>query len=99
RTWVRGRGCVHARSDSMTEDEARSILEAIRKVSDLKWDAMPDLELLELRLRGLSGRARRHQPSLPLPVRLLPLMFHFLLSNNVLSFTTHLAIFDFTLLT
>jgi len=41
----------------MTEDEARSILEAIRKVSDLKWDAMPDLELLELRLRGLSGRA------------------------------------------
>jgi hypothetical protein len=41
----------------MTEDEARSILEAIRKVSDLEWDAMPDHELLELRLRGLSGRA------------------------------------------
>lgn len=57
RTWVRGRGCVQARSGLMTEDEARSILEAIRKVSDLEWDEKPDFEPLELRLLGLSGRA------------------------------------------
>jgi hypothetical protein len=62
----------------MTEDEARSILQEIRKVSDLQWDAMPDLELLELRLQGVCGRAfaaTRHIPDPDHPQRTAPCLY------------------------